>query len=121
MPLARFTQYGDFLPYRCIGEEDLREKKDQSDLMRDDFNQQHTLVNSTLSGCTERIASVRPCKNDLVIAGSYTHSILPSTKPPQYQYIIRTESKKKNTHHKAQNTPPETPSAQTHPDLSHDS
>lgn len=36
-----------------------------------------TLVNSTLSSCTVRIASVRPCKNAFVIAGSYVHSVRP--------------------------------------------
>ena len=34
-------------------------------------------MKSTLSFCTVLIASVRPCKNALVIAGSYTHSIRP--------------------------------------------
>jgi hypothetical protein len=38
----------------------------------------HTFVNATLSGCTVRIASVRPCRNAFVIAGSYVHSMRPS-------------------------------------------
>jgi hypothetical protein len=39
----------------------------------------HTLMNSTLSGWTDRIASVLPCKYALVIAGSYTHSMRPGS------------------------------------------
>ena len=35
------------------------------------------LTKWTLSDCTVLIASVRPCRNALVIAGSYVHSILP--------------------------------------------
>src|SRR6267154_3317245 len=39
-----------------------------------------TLTKWMLSDCTVLIASVRPCRNALVIAGSYVHSILPDTK-----------------------------------------
>jgi hypothetical protein len=39
-----------------------------------------TLTKWMLSDCTVLIASVRPCRNALVIAGSYVHSILPGPK-----------------------------------------
>lgn len=79
----------------------------------------HTLTKSALCGCTVRIASVLPCKNAFVIAGSYVHSILPTTQSNQTTistHPIQNKSGEKETYHTTQTTPPETPSAQTHPD-----
>lgn len=72
-----------------------------------------TLVKFTLSGCTVLIASVLPCKKLFVIAGSYVHSVRPSS---FHQHITASNARSQKTHHTARNTPPETPSVQMHLD-----
>lgn len=56
----------------------LRRRSTESlDLHLQSMQRRRAFVNSTLSGWTVRIASVRPCKKDFVIAGSYVDSVRP--------------------------------------------
>ena len=72
-----------------------------------------TVVKSTLSRWMDRIASVLPCMKDLVMAGSYTHSIRPTT---SIGLPEREREYPAPTYHIDQNTPLGRPSGQTRPD-----
>lgn len=75
--LAGFAQGMNFLSGRSFREECLTQSKHIRVSRNSKRNHVPTLVKLTLSGCTVLIASVLPCKNAFVIAGSYVHSTLP--------------------------------------------
>lgn len=69
-----------------------------------------TLTKWMLSSCTVLMASVRPCRNALVIAGSYVHSILPDLQVGGKQSFMLN-----CTYRIAQNTPPGLPFGRMRP------
>ena len=83
VPLARRAQRLYLLLRVRVGEERLAESSEKRVGSRREARggaraKGPTLTKFTLCGCTVRMASVRPCRNALVIAGSYVHSVRPS-------------------------------------------